>query len=912
MERGNEITPLPNVSGIIATVRAIGDLLGEESADTRAAAITQACERLGKSTGAETVAVRSIGPDLLSHFVGGWATTAILDGPKRPLRVRDLETFTTPVIARSLADMPVIPPDADLKAWRSQSPYGALSLFCPVRSGAKTLGFICLVTSPETNWGPDHINAISLAAGAIGQFLLRAWQDEAAEGRIAMATFLREASHRLHRLTAPEFVTGVESVLIDFAQRLDAENISMWRINRETRSGERLIFWSATGEDPLFEQTVDVDTRPVGFNSPTEAEVIIDPQANVQYAVVPGGTSDLAEICLGFRRSGSTPWQRWEIEVMSSLADHVALARRKMAIAARLTATFEEAPRGISLRELDGTFVDCNQAYIDFLGVDSKGAAADLGLGLVVDPALNPPKVLEAVEKRAFDAVNGHELAYTRPDGSIVWGRASIVKIGEDGERLWLAHVEDVTSHRKALEVIRLRAATDPLTGTANRHTVAETLDTMLRGPAAANPTAPEMATCAAVLLDLNGFKAVNDTHGHAIGDRVLVEITDRLLASVRPTDLVGRYGGDEFVVVLPGPTSATEAIAMAQRLRECFAEPVLQGDPRIEVGASVGVAVALTDDTPDSLLARADVAMYQEKFESRIRRATLKTATTTAMYTTIADRDSPLPTAAADGLVTTDQLSEALRSGEIVFWGQPIVHLATGQPLGVELLARWPQRDGSIIAPGDFVPLAESSGLVVDLGRQALAMATRLFDRWADDQDCCHLGINVNISPLHLAHGIVDDVHAIIPALPPDAQLGLEFIETALAIGSQDHLRSLDSLVDRGVRVIIDDFGIGHSSLSRLHQFPASNLKLDKSFLADIVDNQERFRFFRSIVRMMASAGYPVTVEGVESGAQLAAVRQVPAAAVQGFHLGAPAPVEHLETELRELKHRATAANRS
>jgi len=289
---------------------------------------------------------------------------------------------------------------------------------------------------------------------------------------------------------------------------------------------------------------------------------------------------------------------------------------------------------------------------------------------------------------------------------------------------------------------------------------------------------------------------------------------------------------------------------------------------------------------------------MYREKIKGDERYAAVLDLTST--HPTVEVRGERLPQGRDTEAIDGTQLKAALDAGEIVFWGQPIWHAPTGHPLGVELLARWPQPNGAMIMPVSFVGVAESAGLVVELGSQALDAAANILERWSTDRALSLLGVNVNVSPQHLMHDLIGEVRSLVPQLPPKSQLGLEFIETSLASGGTEHFKPLEDLRESGVRVVIDDFGIGYSSLSRLQQFPVSNLKLDRSFVADIASNPERFRFFEAICRMLAAAGYPVTAEGIETAEQLLLTSRSSVQALQGYYFARPAPIEDLEDMLR------------
>lgn len=890
-----------SIEAIVRAAREIGRHLSSTADASTTDMVAESCEMLGLATGADIVAMRSIDTKSQAHFVAGWATTAILDGTQPVLTMRDDVDFSEAILAKSLADMPtVVRPGADLDRWRDASPLSAQSLFCPIRSDRRTFGFLCLIGRPGLQWDQGVIDAVLLAASVVGQYQLRVWSDAEHQRRLDLANLIWRFSHGLADLNPEQQVAAIAAALGDVGHALDATLISLWELDHEKQLGRRLARWHVNNEAPLAGPVVELADSPLHDSDLREPRVISNPDWKQTLVVAPGFLGMKPTLCLAAARPVAHQWSDWECGELSSFADLVARLREKASTDARLAATFNEAPNGIALCSTNGELVDCNRAYLDFLGVDER---SDLDAGPQASIAMEfvPAHAVGAVKGDRWDRLDGLELPYRRRDGSLVWGRASTVRIGDEPERLWLLHVVDVTAQREALETIRQRAITDPLTATANRHAITDTLTTLLRNAdEPASSDGADASACAVVLLDLDGFKAVNDEYGHAAGDHVLMAVVRRLQTLSRPNDLIGRYGGDEFIVVLDGPIGDSEATLQARRLRTCFAAPFEVGERYVFVGASLGLARALSGDTPDELLARADAAMYREKTGFAHRHAPLLdlTASSRTLDLRAAGIDSPA-TRRQDG-ASGKLLRNALSAGEIVFWGQPIWHAPSGMPLGVELLARWLHPDGTVDLPDSFVSVAERTGLVVELGRQALATAADTLVRWSSDPDLVRLGVNVNVSPQHLMHGLIGEVGQLMPELPPDAQLGLEFVETALAAGAREHFGPLEELRDSGVRVLIDDFGVGHSSLSRLQQFPASNLKLDRSFIADIVADEGRHRFFRAISRLLGAAGYPVTAEGVETAEQLALVRSSSVQALQGYYLARPAPLEEIEEFVR------------
>ncbi|GAA3908212.1 putative bifunctional diguanylate cyclase/phosphodiesterase [Actinoplanes auranticolor] len=402
----------------------------------------------------------------------------------------------------------------------------------------------------------------------------------------------------------------------------------------------------------------------------------------------------------------------------------------------------------------------------------------------------------------------------------------------------------------------------DPLTGLANR----AGLDARL------TEAVGRRTDIALLLIDLDDFKLVNDVHGHAAGDAMLTEFAQILLAGVRAGDVAARIGGDEFVVLVTGVTSPDQAVAAAQRiLAMAAAAPVHLGDDLLPVRASVGVATSRPDDTPKELLRRADIAMYQAKH--------LGTHGIQLHDPSMSDRR------AADAQLGED-LAGASERGELHVLYQPLVDLADARPVGVEALVRWHHPRLGVVSPTRFIPIAERSGTIADIGLWVLETACRQVVEWGD------LYVSVNLSPRQLPEeSLVADVLGVLArtGLAPD-RLCLEITESAL-VDESAGIAKLRALRDHGIHVAIDDFGTGYSSLHYLTRLPVDILKIDRSFVAQLDGTPEGSGITEAILRLSQVLHLKTVAEGIENAEQAAELQLLGCGIGQGYLFARPLP---------------------
>jgi diguanylate cyclase len=423
------------------------------------------------------------------------------------------------------------------------------------------------------------------------------------------------------------------------------------------------------------------------------------------------------------------------------------------------------------------------------------------------------------------------------------------------------------------------RAAHDPLTGLANRRAFVDRLDAQI----AAHPG----GRLAVLFLDLDDFKRINDTSGHAAGDQLLLVVAHRVRAQLREADLAARLGGDEFGVLLPG-ADMRAATAIAGRLLAALVEPVILDGHPAATHASIGIADgSRRGATGAELLREADIAMYAAKASGKGRAAVFEPE----MQATVLNR-----------LQLEADLRAAIRQRRFVLEFEPILDLDTGRLRAAEALVRWDHPTRGLLQPDEFIPLAEASGLVVDIGRWVVRAACRQLRAWRGALEPS-LVMSVNLSPRQLADpGFLRDVQAALASngLPAEA-LVLEITESALLTDDPTALATLVGLREAGIRIAVDDFGVGYSSLSYLARLPVDILKVDRAFTAALDDDGER-PLAAVVVRLGETLGLETVAEGIETAAQLAILRQLGCHLGQGFYFSRSVPAAAFEVAVREL----------
>jgi diguanylate cyclase (GGDEF)-like protein/PAS domain S-box-containing protein len=563
------------------------------------------------------------------------------------------------------------------------------------------------------------------------------------------------------------------------------------------------------------------------------------------------------------------------ITVASDITEQrVAEAERELA-EVHFDGMFRRSAFGMALADLVGRITVANPALCEMLGHTARELVghqlsdfAAVGVATADDGGL--PSVREGTDSYS------DERRYRRPEEVVVWLQCNVTLIrGPSDEPLYLmVQALDITARKRIEMELEHRVLHDDLTGLPNRALLNDRLDQAL---ASARRSGAQVGV---VFLDVDGFKHVNDALGHGTGDNLLVELGHRLCTAVRPDDTVARFGGDEFVI-LCADVDIEETEQLAERIGATMSERFDVGGHEVEVHASLGITVSVPESTVQSILSEADAAMFRAKDLGRNRAAVF---------------DDTLRARAVEFLDGEKALRLAIARRELVAYYQPIIDLASGRPIGVEALVRWVREDGGVIAPDQFIPLAEATGLIVRLGELVLLESAETVSKWnADGAVDGGLWVSVNLSARQLSEpSLVETVrHALESTGLPADRLHLEVTETVVMDDVRESIVRLDDIRGLGVRLSIDDFGTGHSSLAYLKQLPVDTLKIDRSFVDGVVDDPDDRTIVEAVVSLGRALGLTCLAEGVETPAQLEALVRMGCQLGQGYHWARPMPAD-------------------
>ena len=555
-----------------------------------------------------------------------------------------------------------------------------------------------------------------------------------------------------------------------------------------------------------------------------------------------------------------------------------------------IRAVLNALPSRTAILDGDGTILTTNAAWAAGTAVAGRPVASRVGANYLdacrVAAANGDPyfrAAVEGLEQVLARQAPSYSLDYAAtPAGDrareTTWWHLQVFPV-DDGPRVVVTHT-DITDRVTAEQRAAWQARHDHLTALPNR----AALDEAIAGALADD----EGGRVTVLYMDVDGFKQVNDSLGHAAGDLLLRELAARLSHRTRPTDVVGRLGGDEFVVVARD-CDASGGEALARRFRSVFDDPFEVAGTRLPLTVSIGIATSDPAPTrPDELLRDADAAMYAAKAKGRNQHLVF----TPALRSTLEDRWQ-----------ITSRLRDAAALDQLVVHWQPVVHLATGDVRGCEALLRWEHPQRGLVGPEDFIPVAEEDGLIVPVTRWLLETTLTQAVAWAEAG--LDLVVAVNVSAVHLSTGtLVDDVlGAVARTGVPPRRLVLELTETALARDSDRAAEQFAALRSQGVRLAIDDFGSGYSSLSAVASLPADVLKVDRTLVAGPLPARSATpdAVLAAVTALGRALDMRVLAEGIETPEQLARVCAVGCEYGQGHHLSPALPADRFAALLAE-----------
>ena len=522
----------------------------------------------------------------------------------------------------------------------------------------------------------------------------------------------------------------------------------------------------------------------------------------------------------------------------------------------RFRSAFDNATIGMGVVALDGRWLQVNRSLCEIIGYDERELLESEVRRVTHREDL--VTLEEQMQRFTAGAISSHqgELRYGHKSGKEVWAHLgmSLVRDGESRPLHLIFQIQDITDRKRAEEQLLHDAFHDALTGLPNRALFMDHVKMAIQRSRRSGDR-----LFAALFLDLDRFKIINDSLGHMVGDQLLVGIAHRLEACLRPGDTVARLGGDEFTILLEDLASTDDAIEVARRVQEAVTQPFNIGGHEVFTTASIGIALSNTGyERAEDLLRDADTAMYRAKMEGKKRHVVF---------------DKAMHDRAMELLQTETDLRRALTRQEFFLNYQPIVDLETGRVASFEALVRWRHPERGLVGPSDFIPVAEETGLIVPLGLWVLNEACQQMREWqrlglADES----VTMSVNLSSRQFSQA--DLIERISSAL---RESGLKAGNLKLEITESMVMENIDTAIDMlmqlrglGVGLSIDDFGTGYSSLSYLHRFPIDTLKIDRSFVTQMTDNSENAEIVRTIVTLARSLDMAVVAEGVETADQL------------------------------------------
>ena len=549
---------------------------------------------------------------------------------------------------------------------------------------------------------------------------------------------------------------------------------------------------------------------------------------------------------------------------------------------------FENAVEGIFQTTPDGHYLDANSSLARIYGFDSvaelRATFSDIAGQLYLDPTRRADFV-KLMEERG--EVSNFESQIRRKGGELIWisENARAVR-DENGAILYYeGTVEDITANRAGQERLLHDALHDRLTGLSNRALFMDRLE-----QAFARLNRHPKLLFAVLFLDFDRFKNINDSLGHLAGDQLLKAIAQRLQECLRPGDTVSRFGGDEFALLLEDVKDLGDATHVAERVQNALRQPFQLGSQQVFSSASIGIALGHAEyERAEDLLRDADMAMYRAKARGKARHEIF---------------DAEMHTRAVALLQLETDLRWAIERHEFRLYYQPIVQLDSGTVVGFEALIRWQHPQRGLVSPAEFIPIAEETGWIIPIGQWVLQEACAQLAQWQLEVGAqTPLSMSVNLSGKQFSQpDLIESIENILRQsnLAPGS-LKLEITESAIMEDAQTVTNRLIELRQLGVKLGLDDFGTGYSSLSYLHRFPLDTLKIDRSFVARLLEDGENREIVRTIVALGKNLGMDVVAEGVEEAQQLSDLRGLNCQHGQGYFFARPLPAQEAIQVLRD-----------
>ena len=534
---------------------------------------------------------------------------------------------------------------------------------------------------------------------------------------------------------------------------------------------------------------------------------------------------------------------------------------------------------------IEGRCLYISPSVEDVLGYPRRQWLEEAGLW---DRLLHPEDEERVVSNEAECERSGQKLVQEyrlrAADGGDIWIRDEMTVVFDrqtGTDPLFYGVFLDVSDRKRMENELERLALYDPLTGLPNRALFGDRLRHVLarRG---------RQATTAVYFLDVDRFKRINDSLGHAAGDEVLCEVAERLRSVVRPEDTVARFGGDEFTILCESVGGVLEAVAIADRLQRPLRNPLRAGGAELRLSASIGIALADGNDNGDGqhLIEDADAAMYRAKERGGGR---------TELF------DTAMREGAVQAMRVEQELQRALERGELRLYYQPGVDLASGQLVGAEALVRWEHPQHGLLAPDRFLEVAEETGLIVPLGAWVVKEACNKLAEWQSHPETADLHLSVNLSARELTHpDVVSTVLGCVRTSQINPRrLTIEVTESTAMADGDTGFRALRDLSEAGLRVAIDDFGTGYSSLEQLRRMPVDIVKVDRSFVAGMSADSIDRELVAAVVGMGRALKLWVVAEGIETADQAEALRELGCQVGQGYLFARPLPAAEIDALL-------------